>query len=93
MVVLALAFWLGREVTISRQIGLAHAATPGVIVARIGFAHAAVHRVLSRPRRQTSPVLEGAEPSEATKKSDFDGAEPSQDCMDIHGFPWIPWNQ
>ena len=44
VVVLALAFWLGREVTIPTaivsQIGLAHAATRGVIVTRIGFAHA-----------------------------------------------------
>ena len=44
MVVLALAFWLGREVTIPigivSQIGLAHAATLAVIVTRIGFTHA-----------------------------------------------------
>ena len=46
MVVLALAFWLGREVTIPaaivRQVGFAHAATPGMIVARIGFAHSLI---------------------------------------------------
>ena len=45
VVVLALAFWLGREVTIPGDIvtrtGLAHAATLDVIVTRIGFAHAA----------------------------------------------------
>ena len=48
VVVLALALWLGHEVTTSSaivsQIGLAHAATPGVIVTRIGFAHAAARR-------------------------------------------------
>ena len=41
VVVLALAFWLGREVTIPSvivsQIGLPHAATVAVIVTRIGF--------------------------------------------------------
>ena len=71
VVVLALAFWLGREITISRQIGLAHADTPGVIVARIGLAHA------------------GAEPSDASNKSNFEGAGPSRDSMDFHGFPRI----
>ena len=46
VVALALAFWLGREVTIPaaivRQVGFAHAATPGMIVARIGFAHSLI---------------------------------------------------
>ena len=41
VVVLALAFWLGREVTIPSvivsQIGFAHAGTLAVIVTRIGF--------------------------------------------------------
>ena len=45
VVVLALAFWLGREVAIPGDIvirtGLAHAATLDVIVSRIGFAHTA----------------------------------------------------
>ena len=48
VVVLALAFWLGREVTIHAaivsEIGFAHAATPGVIVTRFGFARTAVRR-------------------------------------------------
>ena len=45
VVVLALAFWLGREVTIHGDIvtrtGLAHTATLDVIVTRIGFVHTA----------------------------------------------------
>ena len=48
VVVLALAFWLGREVTIPAaivtRIGFAHTATRRVIVTRIGFAQAAARR-------------------------------------------------
>ena len=55
VVVLALAFWLGREVTIPAAIMtrtvFAHAATPSVIVTQICFAHAAACRahIAQRP--------------------------------------------